>query len=353
MTAGSSTLRGSTAPAAIGDPTLRHLAAEGWDELLYARPAPDPCRSIDWLDAWAASERAGAPPVAHTIRRGGELAAAMALEVRRRNGVTLIKDYAAAGPWFDLEPPARDPDCLMELLEGLRRQRGDVLVLDGIVSGSSYHAAVQAAFPYGTFVPITDGYCVGIESPTRRLTKRRADVRRGMRRAAERGRPLDRTMLHEWTAIAPHIDEVLDFHATHLAASGVNHFAGPGMYRRFTRQALARMGAREALRLTTVRQGGTLVALDVIIVAGRHAVALTRAFDRTVDVASLGWSATVASLDFLAHEGVGTLDLGPGEKDSYKRFIVEGVDRVKVVVPLSLRGRAAVGARRVLGGRLG
>ncbi len=332
---------------AAGDGVLPRLAQAGWDDLVGAHAPADPLRRTAWLTAWRAEAGASVAPRCVIVDRGRAPVAIAPLEVATRGGLRLVRHLGQGDAWFHIAPPAADADALAVLLAAIAAEPGDILQLDGFAADEDTVAALRTAIP-GVRLTAGETWRLEVADPPRSVRKRRKEVGRAQRRAAERGVSLAVDVTGDWSEIGPRLPALLDFHAAHFPGEGDNLLAGPGVRRRFTERAIAAMGAEGRVRLAEVRvEGGPMVAWDLALVGdGGSAVAYAGAFDRDRDdVTMLGWISMLAMIEALEAEGVGLVDFGPGPAP-YKDLISRAVPLVRATAPLSLRGRAALGAHR-------
>jgi CelD/BcsL family acetyltransferase involved in cellulose biosynthesis len=297
------------------------------------------------MSAWREWRSPEGLPVAVTVERDGELVAGAPLVMINGGPVARVRLLGADGPWFNLEPPARDEAARRALFQAMRQVPGDVLMLEGIERDGQSAALAREILPRGPVVPTADGFRLAIADPPKSMRKRRKEVRRGLRRAADAGRALS-SQAYRGREVLPRLDDLLDFHAAHFDREGVNGLAGEEA-RPFTRHALAELSA-DALRLVEVRDHeGELVAFDIAIVSGTYAASYTGALDRGSGLPNLGWISVMALIECLDEEGIEVVDFG-AESEAYKGLIAREVPLCRVYVPISARGRAALVARRLL-----
>ena len=334
---------------ASGGMALERLTGAGWDRLVAARPPADPLRRIAWLGAWLAEAGHGVEPGCVIVDRGRVPVAAAPLETVSRGGLRMVRHLGQGDAWFHIEPPAADDAARHTLLAAIAAEPGDILVLDGFGADEGTLAALRSAIPR-VRLSLGETWRLTISEPPRALRKRRKEAGRAMRRAAERGVSLSTHWSTDWSAIAPRIGALLDFHAAHFPGEGVNLLAAPGTRRRLAERAIAAMGAEGRVRLAEVRvEGGSLVAWDLAFVGeGGSAVAYAGAFDRArEDLMTLGWISMLSMVEALREEGVEIVDFGPGPAP-YKNLISSSVPLVRATAPLSRRGQAALGAHRLV-----
>lgn len=332
---------------AEGGSALDLLEAHGWDDLARTGRFRDPLRSASWLRLWAERWSGGVTPRAVVVVRDGRAVAAAPLEVRRRGGLRVVRHLAHADAWFHAEPPARDAAARSRLMQALAAERGDILLLDGMPDDEATVAAVRACLPGARITP-GETWRLRTAAPPRSVRKRRKEVRRAVRRAADQGVEVTTAWYAAWDDIAPRVDGLLEFHHRHFPDEmGENQLAAPGERRAYVADAIARMGREGRVRLAEVRlDGDALAAWDMAFVGDDGcAVAYAGAFDRgRTDLLNLGWISMLEMVERLTEEGVEVIDFGSWPAP-YKDLISEPVPIMRVVAPLSARGRAALAAR--------
>jgi CelD/BcsL family acetyltransferase involved in cellulose biosynthesis len=335
-----------------GESALDVLREEGWDELLAAAPSPDPTRRAGWLEAWHRHRNPEARAAVVAVRRDGELVAALPLILSNGGGLRRARHLGADGPWMSLEPPSRDAEARRRLFAALVEVPADLVILDGLEAEGA--VAARDVLPGAHGVSAGPGFRLHVDSPPRSMRKRRKEVRRGLRRAEDAGRPLSTRAFSGAAEVVPRLDAIMDFHARHFDRDPPNGFAGPEA-REFTRRALGGVCADD-LRLVEVRDHeDRLVAFDLAIVSGEYASSYSGALDRESGLPNLGWISVLALIESLAEEGVKVVDFGP-ESAGYKSLIADPVPFERLYAPLTAKGRAALAARRAktwLRGRIG
>ncbi|MDH3225889.1 MAG: GNAT family N-acetyltransferase [Thermoleophilia bacterium] len=329
-----------------GTDALAALAERGWDALLAESAHPDPTRRAAWMTAWRERLSPEGEAVAITVERDGELVAGAPLVVTNGGSLSRVRLLGADGPWFNLEPLARDSAARRALFAAMRDLPGDVLILEGIERDGASAKCARGVLPRGPVVATPDGFRLAIADPPKSMRKRRKEVRRGLRRAEDAGRPLA-TEAYRGQEVLPRLDDLLDFHAAHFDRGGVNGLAGDEA-RPFTRHALGELST-DALRLIEVRdRDRDLVAFDITIVNGTYAAAYTGALDRASGLPNLGWISVMALIESLEQEGIQIVDFG-ASSDAYKGLIAREVPLCRVYAPISARGRLALFALRLRG----
>ena len=178
-----------TAVIHTGEQALRALQGGQWDRLRADAPHPDPTRSGAWISAWWEHGAREGEPAVVVVERAGEWVAALPLELYRSGPLRRARHLGSDGPWMNLEPPARDDDARRALLGALSDVEVDLVTLDGVeVDGPTAVAAEQVSSLRR--VTSNPGFRLEIASPPRSMRKRRKEVRRGLRRAEDAGRPL-------------------------------------------------------------------------------------------------------------------------------------------------------------------
>lgn len=329
-----------------GTATLRRMRSAGWDEL-QAACVGDPLRRLAWLQAWMGEIGHDVEPRCLIVDRRRTPVAIAALECASRGGVKVVRHMGQDDAWFDIRPPARDDAALRALLTTISAEPGDVLDLDGWPADEDTETALRETLP-GVRISPRSTWRLPVADPPRSVRKRRKEVGRTRRRAAERGVTLVENWSDDSAAIRQRIGALLDFHAVHFPRDEPNLLAGPGPRRRFSERAISAMADEGRVRLAEVKtDGGTLVAWDLAVVGERgRAVAYAGAFDRSLDnLAGLGWVSMMSMVDALAEEGVEELDFGPGPA-AYKDLVAREVPLLRATAPLSRRGRLALAAHR-------
>lgn len=341
---------GTDTVRAEGPSAFELLAGRGWDALVAAGGVHDPLRTTAWLRLWVDRASQGSSPRAVAVMRDGAMVAGAPLEVTRRGGLRVVRHLAQGDAWFHVAPPAADPDAFAALLRAIAAEDGDILLLDGLPGDDATRAAVRAAIPAAQIV---DGetWRLTTASPPRSVRKRRKEARRAVRRAADQGVELTVRWWDRWVDIGPRVAELLAFHHRHFPGDTRNQLAEPGPRRAYVADAIAALGAEGRARLAEVRVGdGDLVAWDLAFVGDDGtAVAYAGAFDRSrTDLMTLGWISMLEMVDRLTEEGVAMVDFGAWPAP-YKDLIAEPVPVIRVVAPLSRRGRAGLVARDAAG----
>ncbi len=335
-----------TATGHTGEDALAILAERGWDALVAETPHPDPTRRAAWMTAWREQRSPAGQALAITVQRDGALVAAAPLVITNGGSLSRVRLLGADGPWFNLEPPARDDAARKALFSAMRDLPGDLLMLEGIEQEGASASCARELLPSGPVVPTSDGFRLTIAEPPKSMRKRRKEVRRGLRRAEDAGRPLS-SAAYRGAEVLPRLDGLLDFHAEHFDRDGVNGLAGEEA-RPFTRHALGDLTSDD-LRLIEVRDHeAQLVAFDIAIVSGSYAASYAGALDRASGLPNLGWISVMALIDSLELEGVEIVDFG-AESEAYKGLIAREVPLCRVYAPISRRGRFALFARRARG----
>jgi CelD/BcsL family acetyltransferase involved in cellulose biosynthesis len=334
-----------------GPDALERMADLGWDELVLGQPAPDVTRTAGWLAA-ATDDRERSALRALGVVRDGRLAAGILLARGRRLGLSILGEFGRAGTWYDLTPPAEDEEARAGLLAPLAGERADLLVLSGVERESSFEHSLLTAFPGALREQSSFAYRLTLAAPPKRIRERRRAARAAHRRAADGGEPLTVDWVTRWPDVEAELEGVLDLHRANFRDESANGLSAPASRGR-TLAVLADAGRAGRVRLMLARRGGRLLAFNVTLVEGGHALAFATGFDRKEDVPQLGWAASIATLEALQGEGVETVDLGPGPAESYKYRLSDRVDRGRVIVPRSRLGRMAVAARRLRAGSRG
>jgi hypothetical protein len=273
------------------------------------------------------------------IERGGRAVAAAALAVGRERGLVAVRHLGHAPNWFDPEPPAAHAEGRRELARALIDQPGDLLVLEELSEASPLLAELRDLQPAMNVLPGPWTFRITSGGPRSRVTARRSEARRLVRRATDRGTPLLLTSTAQWSAIAPQLDELLALQARMWEGREADVFTGSPEGRGFVRAAISGMGAENRVRLTRIDIGGRLGAFHLSLVWGTRAVVYKTAFDRRMEgLPGLGWASLLATVDLLTGEGVRTIDLGPWG-GAYKSHIADGERTVTARVGLSPAGR--------------
>ena len=323
------------------------LAAAGHDDLLAAQAEPDPTRRLSWQSAWRRTVGAASDPLTLVARRNGDVVGVLALERVRTKGLRVVRFRGQADPWFSTEPAARDDAARTALLAAAAAERGDLLQLDGLAGGPEAVEGLRTAIPRARISEMTT-WRLRPDDPPRPMRKRRKEVRRAIRRAADQGIELTTAATADAAEIRRRLPALLDFHAAHFAGEGDNKLLEPAERRRFAEEGIGALADEGAVRVVEVRtEDGTLVAFDLALFHGTSAIAYAGAFDRTRDdLPSLGWVSMLAMTDLLEGEGATVIDFGAGEAP-YKALIARPATLTRALAPLSAPGRIALAARAV------
>jgi len=341
---------GTDTVRAAGPSAFELLAGAGWDALVARCGVHDPLRTTAWLRLWAERASAGAQPRAVAVLRDGVLVAGAPLEVTRRGGLRVLRHMGQGDAWFHIAPPADDAGARGDLLRAVAAEDADILLLDGLPGDDATRDVVREAIP-GAEIVEGETWRLTTASPPRSVRKRRKEARRAVRRAADQGIELTVRWWDRWEDIGPRVPELLEFHHRHFPADTRNQLAEPGARRDYVADAIAVLGTEGRARLAEVRVGEhELAAWDLAFVGDDGtAVAYAGAFDRSrTDLMTLGWISMLEMVDRLTEEGISTVDFGAGPAP-YKDLIAEPVPTIRVVAPLSRRGRAGLAARGLAG----
>ena len=329
-----------------GDGAIGALESAGWDDLLQEQ-GHDPLRSAEVLaleqpDGWRQRPRAV------IVERDGGVVAAAALGVRRERGLETVRHLGHPSGWLAPDPVVVDADAGAELLTGLLRQSGDVLVLEDLTASGPLVRSIHEICPGAQIIPGPATFRAPTDASGRAVSKRRSEVRRLERRAAERGAPVQVEVTSGWDdEMERRIDELLAFQATCRQDEEMDPFTATPEGRRCAARAIAALGRRGALRVAVATAGERIAAFHLALVSGDQAVGYKCASARDVEgLTGFGWATMLAMNDALAAEGVRSIDLGHGG-EAYKAHLSGSEQLVTVRAALSRLGRAylALGSR--------
>lgn len=343
------------APAALDFVVFDSLAkAEPAWRALEAEAVLTPYQRFDWLQALVtAGLESGTSIAIALIRRNGRGVALLPLVIERRLGIATARMLGTGQSNCDwlLTLPDFAPDAatLRHLLARIGRDVGGIDLLSLLNQPARWQGMANAVLALSQSPAASNFYTATI-GPTpvpyiehRLATKRRSNIKRGVRRLEELYGPVrvirvsDATMLDQVHAV------FLAQRATRFEEMGVRNIFAEDSFVRFFRQlAVQSFGAaRPALTLHALYAGEEILATCWGAMAGNH-------YSQYINSTAAGPAAKYSLMavliaevmDDLTQSGIITFDMGLGDFE-YKVEWTEPEPVFHSVIALTARGRIA------------
>jgi len=288
-------------------------AADRWDALVAETPEIDRfCTSSAWIVPARAAFCPYAEPVVALDERGAVALMALPIGAGAHGGLPLEAGWGLAAPFA-----GSDPRAVVDLLAEVWRDpphRMDALFMSGLPPHGQWMRALVAEFGAAYRVGvgtrclrrrafIGDGVDGFFE---RRSAKFRANLRRQVRRATDRGVRYERVSTGPLDAVFERILAVEAASWKGQQGDGID----TGSPRAFYRNIIERLLARDALRVVFARWGGADIAYVLGGLFGDTYRGLQVSFVQGHERDAPGNLAQLAMIEWLVEQGLALYDLG-------------------------------------------
>ena len=315
-----------------------------------------PYQRFDWVEGLLAAGLESADGlVVAAIRQDGRTTALLPLVIRRRWGVrvaAMVGTEVSNSDWLMAHPDFRiDAPALLHLLRQICAAAGGADLVTMFNQPAQWQGVDNPMLALGR-VPGASNFYMATIGPTpvpyiehRLSTKRRSNIKRGMRRLVENHGTLRAVRVNDAETLALAHRVFLEQRGARFGEMGVrNVFADPPFVRLFKDLAARGFGQeRPAFCLHVLYAGDEIVATCWGAMAGDH-------YSQYINSTSSGPAAQYSLMailngmvmDDLTQAGIVTMDMGLGDF-GYKTEWTEAVPVYHSVIPLTLRGRLAAG----------
>jgi CelD/BcsL family acetyltransferase involved in cellulose biosynthesis len=305
------------------------LAAAGWDDLVQVMPRPSPFLLHGWLAAWWRHESHGAELAVHVARRGERVVGAVPFCITRRRGIRVTGFLGGVhSALADMLVAEGEPEeTVQALAASAAGTRHDLADLFGLPAGSKLARSLAPGLRTIKRVeaPVLD-LSPGWEAVYRAKTdaKKRNLHKRRRRQLSELG-ALDVARARTPDELEAALEEAFRLHALRWSGrpDGSGFVTATG--RRFNREALLALAARDIPRIVLLRLDGRAIAFHYFLVYEQTMYVYRLAFDPAFARFSPGLVNTLDALEWASEEGVVRVEYLGGDE----RYKVELSDRLE------------------------
>ena len=322
------------------------LAAEGWDDLVRALPRPSPYLLHAWLAEWWRHYGPEGEPHVHVLRRGGRLAAALPLFVRRR-GAIRVAEFLGTGEAVLGDVLAEDDAAAAEVLEDAAGAGYHLADLLGVSGDSRLVRAMNGQLRLVERVPapVLD-LSAGWQEVYRAKTgsKKRNLHSRRRRQLAELGH-LEVEVARTAEELDTALDDAFRLHVMRWHGRRDDSRLATERGQEFNRAAYRALAGLDVPRIVLLRLDGRAIAFHSYFVLAKTMYVHRLAFDPELARFSPGLVNTLDALEAAGAEGVQRVEfLGGAER--YKQEFADRFEPLYEAVGLARgRGRAVAPAR--------
>ncbi len=322
-----------------------------WDALVEALPHPSPYVLHGWLAARLRHRSEGSRPRIHVSHRGGRVVAALPLEVSRHFGL-LVGDLAS-GPhavWPDLLLAPGEPESTGRALVGCAANSDhDFLRVHGLAPDSRLARLAGLELVHRVDAPVldlSDGWEAVYHA---KASKRHRQDHRHKRGALATLGPLETRVARTTSELEAVLDETFRLHELRWSGRDDRYGYARADERRFMRDAVARLGARDQYRIVTLELDGSAVAFLSFFVLAGAAVGHRTAFDPRYGRYSPGALVFLDGFAQASSEQLDRFEFGSGD-EPFKRALADRCEPLCDGFGLATDLRGSVGMAAALEG---